>query len=181
MKTNTITILTAIMIYFLGIATLTDSFAQQAQYGVRTGINDNHKKDLDLSVFEIYLHTVPPIYSMADKIFDPLNISFEMALGVIRDKTNSSLLFSMGPTLRLINYENIVSVSTGFKPSLMTNHIFNDFDLGGTLNFKSHIALTISPAEKINLGYRFEHISNAGLYEKNPGVNFHYVEVVYVL
>jgi|GEM_PF-6962771 len=160
---------------------LTDSFAQQVQYGVRTGINDNHKKDLDLSVYEIYLHTEPPIYSIADNIFGPLNISFETALGVVHDKTNSSLLFSMGPTLRLINFENIVSVSTGLKPSLMTNHIFNDFDLGGTFNFKSHIALTISPNKQINLGYRFEHISNAGLYEKNPGVNFHYVEVVYVL
>ncbi|KUG25721.1 hypothetical protein ASZ90_004449 [hydrocarbon metagenome] len=159
---------------------LTDSFAQQVQYGVRTGINDNHKKDLDLSVYEIYLHTVPPLYS-TDNILDDLNISLEMALGVVHDKTKSSLLFSMGPTLRLINYENIVSVSTGLKPSLMTNHIFNDFDFGGTFNFKSHIALTISPNKQINLGYRFEHISNAGLYEKNPGVNFHYVEVVYVL
>jgi hypothetical protein len=63
----------------------------------------------------------------------------------------------------------------------MTNHIFNNFDLGGTLNFKSHIALNVSPNKKINLGYRFEHISNAGLYEKNPGVNFHYIEIEYVL
>lgn len=158
-----------------------NNFAQQVHYGIRTGINDSHKKDLDLSVFEIYLHTFPPIYSMTDNIFDPLDISFEMALGVVRDKANSSLLFSMGPTLSIINYKNIFYVSTGLKPGLMTNHIFNNFDLGGTLNFKSHIALNVSPNKKINLGYRFEHISNAGLYEKNPGVNFHYIEIEYVL
>ena len=182
MKTYSTKILTAIMIFSLGITMLTGSFAQQVQYGVRIGVNDTHnKKDLDLSVYEIYLHTVPPIYSIVDNIYDPLNISFETALGVIRDKTNSTLLFSMGPTLKLFNYKNIVSFSTGLKPSLMTNHVFKNFDLGGTFNFKSNVALIISPNKKINLGYRFEHISNAGLYEKNPGVNFHYVEVVYVL
>lgn len=181
MKTYSSTILTVIMIFLLSMAMLTDSFAQQVQYGVRTGINDNHEKDLDLSVYEIYLHTAPPIYSIADTIFDLLNIYFETALGVVHDKKNSSLLFSMGPTLKLINYENIVSVSAGLKPSLITNHVFNNFDLGGTFNFKSNVALTISLNKKINLGYRFEHISNAGLYKKNPGVNFHYVEVVYDL
>ena len=181
MKTYSTKILTAIIIFSLNTTMLTDSFAQQVQYGVRIGVNDTHKKDLDLSVYEIYLHTVPPIYSIADNIYDPLNISFETALGVIRDKTNSTLLFSMGPTLKLFNYKNIVSFSTGLKPSLMTNHVFENFDLGGTFNFKSNVALIISPNKKINLGYRFEHISNAGLYENNPGVNFHYVEVVYVL
>lgn len=165
----------------LSVLFIPDKFAQGVHYGIRTGINDSHKKDLDLCMYEVYLRTVPPIYSMTDNIFDPLNISFEMALGVVRDKANSSLLLSMGPTLSLINYKNIFSVSTGLKPSLMTNHIFNNFDLGGTLNFKSHIALNILPNKKINLGYRFEHISNAGLYEKNPGVNFHYIEVEYVL
>ncbi|MBL1213298.1 MAG: acyloxyacyl hydrolase [Ignavibacteriae bacterium] len=181
MKTISITILTIIMIYFLNITMLSESFAQQVQYGIRTGINDTHQENLDLSVYEIYLHTVPPIHSIADNIFGASNISFEMALGVVSDKTNSSFLFSMGPILRLINYENIFSVSTGLKPSFMTNHIFSDFDIGGAINFISHIALTISPAEQINLGYRFEHKSNAGLYEKNPGVNFHYVEILYVL
>lgn len=163
------------------IVFVSNGFAQQVHYGVRTGINDTHKKDLDLSVYEVYLHTVPPIYSMTDNIFDPLDISFEMALGVVRDKANSSLLFSIGPTLSIINYKDIFSVSTGLKPSLMTNHIFNNFDLGGAFNFKSHIALAVSPTTEIELGYRFEHMSNAGLYEKNPGLNIHYIEVVYVL
>lgn len=171
--------LTTVIIFL--VVLIPNNFAQQAQYGVRTGVNDTHKKDLELSVYEIYLHTAPPLKSITDNIFDPLDISFEMALGVVRDKANSSLLFSMGPTLRLINYKNIVSASTGFKPSLITNHLFNDFDLGGALNFKSHIALTISLDIPVELGYRFEHMSNAGLYQKNPGVNFHYVEVVYVL
>lgn len=132
------------------IVFVSNGFAQQVRYGVRTGINDNHEKDLDLSVYEIYLHIAPPIYSIADTIFDLLNIYFETALGVVHDKKNCSLLFSMGPTLELINYENIVSVSAGLKPSLITNHIFKDFDLGGTFIFKSHIALTILLYKQIN-------------------------------
>ncbi|MFZ6032668.1 MULTISPECIES: acyloxyacyl hydrolase [unclassified Melioribacter] len=181
MKIGFSNILTSIMIFSLGITIITESFAQGIEYGIRTGINNTHKKDLDLSVFEIFLHTAPPVYSLMDNIFAPLNISFEIAFGMIREKTNSSLMFSMGPTLNLINYKNIFSVSTGLKPSLTTNHIFNNFDLGGTLNFKSHIAVNVSPNKKIILGYRLEHISNAGLYQKNPGLNIHYVEVIFVL
>lgn len=181
MKTFSLNIITAIMIFFWGITLVTDNFAQSVQYGVRTGINDSHKKDLDLSVFEIYLRTVPPIYSPADNFFSPLNISFEAAIGLLHDKANSALLFSMGPSVNLISFKNIFSVSTGIKPTILTNHFFNNFDLGGTLNFKSHIAANVSPNKKIIIGYRFEHISNAGLYEKNPGVNFHYIEFEYVL
>lgn len=168
------------MILFLSMIMLTASFAQEIQYGIRTGINDNHKKDLDLSAYEIYLHTVPPLYS-TDNFLDDLNISLEMALGVVHDKTNSSLLFSIGPTFKLINYGNIVTLSTGLKPSLITNHVFNNFDVGGAFNFKSYIDLTVSLYKHINFGYRFEHISNAGLYRKNPGINFHYIELVYII
>jgi hypothetical protein len=180
MKTICKKILLILLICFSGTSRFIESYAQQVKYGIRTGINNNHKNNLDLSVYEIYLNNVPLIYSISGNIFDPLDISFEMALGLVREKTNSSLLFSMGPTLKLIDYKSIVSISTGIKPSLITNHVFNDFDLGGIFNIKSYIDFTIALTKEFELGYRFEHISNAGLYEKNPGVNFHFVEVIYV-
>lgn len=181
MKKFAITVFAVIKIYFWVIILLSDSSAQQLNIGIRIGLNNSRKESLHISVYEIYLQNVPPITSMPDTIFGFINIASEAAIGVMRDKINCSLLFSIGPTLKLINYKNIVSVSSGIKPSLITNRIFNDFDFGGIFNFKSHISFTISPSKEVYLGFRFEHISNAGLYEKNPGVNFHYVEFVYVL
>ncbi len=170
------------MIIFSGIAAFSESLAQQIQYGIRTGINNNHKSNLDLSVYEIYIHGVPPIYLIADDdIFNPLDMSLEMTFSVMNDKTNNSLSFSLGPTIELFHYESIVFISAGIKPSLMTNYVFDEFNLGGRFNFKSHIELTASLIKNMNIGFGFEHISNAGLYKKNPGINLHYIEIAYTL
>lgn len=170
-----------LLICFSGVSMLIESKAQQINYGIRAGINNNHKNKLDLSVYEIYLNGAPPICSVLGNIIYPLNISFEMTLGLFTDKANKSFLVSVGPNLYLIEYDNIVFISTGIKPSFLTNHTFTEFDLGGDFNFISHIALIISLNEIFNLGYRFEHISNAGLYKNNPGVNLHFIELSFIL
>jgi hypothetical protein len=42
-------------------------------------------------------------------------------------------------------------------------------DLGGTLQFRSAIELAYRLDDRSRLGLAFDHISNAGLYEENPG------------
>ncbi len=179
MKTNYKIIFTTIS--FSSMIMLNISIAQSKRYGIRTGINDNHKQNLNLTVSEIYLHTTPPLDSIFKSIFGSSTTSFEVSAGALQDKKNIAFLISLRPVLELINYENIFSASAGIKPGLMTDHNFENYDLGGDFNFLSFFELTITFKKQINLGYRFEHISNAGVYEKNPGVNFHCVELVYII
>lgn len=42
-------------------------------------------------------------------------------------------------------------------------------DLGGTLQFRSAIELTYRMDERGRIGLAFDHISNAGIYSRNPG------------
>lgn len=167
-------------IVFLGIIMLNISNAQSKRYGIRTGINDNHKQNLNLAVYEIYLHTTPPLDSISKSIFGSSTTSFEVSAGALLDKKNIAFLISSGPVLELINYENIFSALAGIKQGLMTDHNFGNYDLGGNFNFLSFFELTITLKKQITLGYRFEHISNAGIYEKNPGINFHHIGLAYI-
>jgi hypothetical protein len=60
----------------------------------------------------------------------------------------------------------------GFRPVYLFDHQYGDDDLGGALQFSSHggIAFHLS---RFTLGYRFQHMSNAGIYDSNPGINLH--------
>jgi hypothetical protein len=43
--------------------------------------------------------------------------------------------------------------------------------LGGELEFRSGLGVTYRPTDALHLGVGFYHLSNAGIYELNPGVN----------
>ena len=52
-------------------------------------------------------------------------------------------------------------------------------DLGHPLEFKSEVKLTLDLGENSNLGFSYNHISNASLGDKNPGANsymFNYLQ-----
>ena len=44
-------------------------------------------------------------------------------------------------------------------------------DLGGTLEFRSGLEATYRASDAFRIGLGFYHLSNAGIYEVNPGVN----------
>ncbi len=44
-------------------------------------------------------------------------------------------------------------------------------DLGGLVEFRSSIELAFEASERLRLGLLFYHLSNAGLYDRNPGSN----------
>lgn len=54
-------------------------------------------------------------------------------------------------------------------------------DMGSDYHFASHIGLGLRFGEKgrFELGYRFEHYSNAGIERPNPGIDFHLVRLQY--
>ncbi|MBI3170966.1 MAG: acyloxyacyl hydrolase [Hydrocarboniphaga effusa] len=66
-----------------------------------------------------------------------------------------------------LELEGAVRVTYIERPS------FGDEDLGSHFHFASHAGLAWRvPRSRMAVGFRFEHVSNAGLWEHNPGVNF---------
>jgi hypothetical protein len=64
-------------------------------------------------------------------------------------------------------------LETGSSPTLISRHDFGDLHLGGAYQFTTHVGLAWDITPRWRVEYRFEHISNAGIYKQNPGVNLH--------
>ena len=54
-----------------------------------------------------------------------------------------------------------------------------DFDILFTFGSHAGAGFRFGPQDRIELGYRFQHLSNAGLGDPNPGINFHLIRLLY--
>jgi hypothetical protein len=78
-----------------------------------------------------------------------------------------------GPTLVLQRRGVPLQLEMGSSSTLITRYHFGDTDLGGPVQFTTHVGVTWQAARHWRVGYRFQHLSNAGLEHPNPGVHFH--------
>jgi hypothetical protein len=64
---------------------------------------------------------------------------------------------------------------------LSATRINNNRRFGGSLSFGEHIGFgaTFGERGQYDLGYRFQHLSNADLADPNDGINFHQVRFTY--
>ena len=62
-----------------------------------------------------------------------------------------------------------INVTPSFTPGLYNQG--NGKDLGHILEFKSEVQLSVDLAKQSQLGFSYNHLSNASLGEKNPGAN----------
>jgi hypothetical protein len=67
----------------------------------------------------------------------------------------------------------------GCNPTYISRHRYGSQDLGGPLQFTSYIGVYWIITENFEIGYRFQHMSNAHLYDSNPGVNQHVISAGY--
>ena len=68
---------------------------------------------------------------------------------------------------------NVEMGSLTFTPSFAPGlyHEGDGKDLGHILEFKSEVQLTYAVSENTNIGFSYNHVSNASLGDKNPGAN----------
>ena len=64
---------------------------------------------------------------------------------------------------------------------LMTEEELGDKDFSIPFAFGSHggAGVRFGAKGRLEIGYRFQHLSNAGLGDPNPGINFHLVRLAY--
>ena len=87
---------------------------------------------------------------------------------------------SVGPTF-VLRYKDVpLSLEGGSSSTLLSRHEFGGQNLGGPFQFNTHIGLSWDMTRRWRLGYRYDHISNAGIYRANPGLNLHTFGMSYV-
>jgi len=65
------------------------------------------------------------------------------------------------------------------QAAFLAEHELGGTDLGGAFNIVGEIGVDLRPVPFFSMGYRFHHMSNAGIYDNNPGLNLHLVELAW--
>ena len=96
-----------------------------------------------------------------------------------RDRFDAAVA-TLGPTLVLRYKELPLSMEGGVSLTGLSRDVFGTKDLGSLFQFTSHIGFNVDISSGIRLGYRFQHMSNAGLAKPNPGLNMHMLGVSFL-
>ena len=64
------------------------------------------------------------------------------------------------------------NIRIGGQGTLMSRYKYGQEDFGGALQFLTYIGMDYQLLDQINVTDLFQHMSNAGIYSKNPGVYF---------
>jgi hypothetical protein len=142
--------------------------------GLRGGVNDN-RNDEDFEQYETFAAWQLPWLWQWDSGWAVITY-LEANAGVLSGGGESAFVGSVGPGLILSGLKGVIEIPLGVNPSVISKHKFGDENLGGPIQFTSHIGLNLNFADHYSIGYRLQHMSNAVLYEHNPGVNMHMIE-----
>jgi hypothetical protein len=109
-----------------------------------------------------------------------LQSRIDLSAGWVGQHGDNAFIGTLGPSLELSRARFPLSLEAGFSPTYISSYHFGTTDLGANAQFTSHIGLNWDITSHLRLGYRFQHMSNAGIREPNPGFNLHVVSVGYL-
>ncbi|MCP5458117.1 MAG: acyloxyacyl hydrolase [Gammaproteobacteria bacterium] len=102
-----------------------------------------------------------------------LNTDAEASLGLyaVTDRLLGSLLSV--PALSSMPCLGNWGFDVGIRMALMSRTKINGLDFGTALQFISHLGLSWRMGEHFEVGYQYQHMSNGGMNNSNPGLNMH--------
>lgn len=109
-----------------------------------------------------------------------LQSRLDFSLGWLGDSHADAAIGTLGPSLLLNRRDFPVSVEAGISPTFLSHDNFGDKNFGVPVQFTSHVGLNWNFTSHLRLSYRFQHMSNAGLSNGNPGLNLHMVGLSYL-
>jgi lipid A 3-O-deacylase len=86
---------------------------------------------------------------------------------------------TLGPTIELRKGKCPLTLEGGSSPTFLSKYHFGEKNFGDDFQFTSHIGLEWYLTKRISIGYRFQHMSNAGLGRPNPGLNLNMFSFTY--
>jgi hypothetical protein len=87
--------------------------------------------------------------------------------------------YSVGPGLAWGWKGWPIFLVVGARAALLGEQEYKDKYFGGRLQFIEGIGLNIRLNRNLEAGYRLQHMSNAFMYDTNPGLNMHIFEFRY--
>lgn len=109
------------------------------------------------------------------KELDPrakLYARLDAGTGYLRVDSESGGWLAVGGDVVLSLMGGAWELEGGIRPTWLFDHDLGGEDFGGPVQFMSHVGATFNLGP-VALSYRFQHTSNASLYDCNPGLNLH--------
>lgn len=140
------------------------------ELGLRGGTDASGTKE-NYTVGELYLQKFLA-WQLALGDEARLRTRFDMGAGYLEAVNDEGAWLAVGGDLVLCLFDDRLELEAGFRPTWLTDYHYGDDDFGGDVQFSSHAGL-VWKVDRVTFSYRFQHISNAGIYDSNPGINLH--------
>lgn len=101
---------------------------------------------------------------------NPIHMGIQARLGSISRSDSSVAFFAVGPEIRWTFHDD-VTISISSLPAVLTDSNLGDHRLGGNLQFVSSFEFEYALGKGWFISAQAQHISNAGIYRRNPGLN----------
>jgi len=110
-----------------------------------------------------------------------LQTKLNCSLGWLGAEHRSAAVGTAGPALQ-INYDQVpLNLEGGSSFTLLSRDTFGSRDLGSIVQFTTYVGLNWDITHRIRFGYRFSHMSNAGIDSThNDGLNMHMLALSYL-
>ncbi|WP_440997757.1 acyloxyacyl hydrolase [Arhodomonas sp. SL1] len=139
-----------------------------AEIGVRVGGND---EGVEAMAATLVLPAAALHRLLEDWLPDRTEASWEIGAGRWRGYGDDATFIAAGPLLHYSFRDTPLALRLGIQPTVMSDFDAEGKDLGGPVQFTSHLGLEWSVGGGLITSLRIQHTSNARLYEQNPGVN----------
>lgn len=144
--------------------------------GLRAGMGDS-RNDESFSQYEAYATLSLPWRWKSGN--DWIIGSFIGVNAGIITCEGTDFVGSVGPGVYILTPTERVAFSAGIFPTYLGRSIFGDEDFGDTYQFTSAVCVDLIFHQRWIIGYRFQHMSNAGISNENPGLNSHMIGLSY--
>jgi hypothetical protein len=104
---------------------------------------------------------------------------FELSAGDLNNQHANAFIGTAGLLAELRPGKFPFALEGGSSPTLISRYQFGGMNFGERFQFTTHVGLAWYLTERVSIGYRFEHMSNAGLASPNPGLNLEMLELTY--
>lgn len=120
---------------------------------------------------------LPWLWRFDDRL--TLKPRWEASVGLLHDKCRQGFVGTTGPVVEFRARKFPVTLEAGVSLTALSRYDFPERDLGGWFQFTDHIGLNWHVTERFTVGWRFQHTSNASIYERNPGLNLQMLSASY--
>ena len=146
--------------------------------GFRTGFSMSGGMDESFNLYEAIGSFKLPWSYLWDSGW-LLTTDVDMTVGKLRGAQDNGFIASLGPAAAFTIPQGWMAFVAGFRVAYLDDYQYGGENFGGRLSFVSELGVEFRIYSGLKAGYRIRHMSNAGIYDNNPGLDMHVLELRY--